>query len=62
MTHFATAAFTIFINSFGHIVSSWLLKCYSNSRELDFAIWVSQINHPKSEMARILEEAKIIKL
>lgn len=62
MTHFAKAAFAILINRFGHIVSSWLLKCYGNSRELDFAIWVSQINHPKSEMARILKEEKIIKL
>lgn len=62
MTHFAKATIVTLINRFGHIVSSWLLKCYSNSRELVFAIWVSQINHPKSEMARILEEEKIIKL
>lgn len=50
MTHFAKAAFTILINRFGHIVSSWLLKCYSNGRQLDFTIGFSQINHPKSEI------------
>jgi len=62
MTHFAKAVFAILINRSGHIVSSWLLKCYGNSRELDFAIWVSQINHTTTETARILEEEKIIKL
>lgn len=62
MTHSAKAAFAILINRFGHIASSWLLKCFSNSRDLDFAIWVSQINHLKSEMARFLGEEKLIKL
>lgn len=31
MTHFPKAAFAILIDRFGHIISSWLLRCYSNS-------------------------------